>query len=108
MGDQCPESKSIGELQANVKALEKSQSRLLSELEKLQSAILLNAEARIYSDGVKEGKRATDQKPFNYVNKLVLMVGSGVVLLVVLLLIYVVAGAEHLTEFVKAIAGAFK
>lgn len=107
MSDQCPEAKSIGELQSTVRALEKSNSRLHNELEKLKAGILLNAEARIYSDGVKEGKRATDQKPFNYINKLITMVGSGVVLLVVMLLIYVVAGAEQAISFVKAIYEAF-
>lgn len=108
MTGQCPESKAIGELQATIKALEKNQSRVLLELEKLQSAILLNAEARIYHDGVNEGKRSTDKAPFNYLNKMVMMVGSGVLLLVVLLLIYVIAGAEHVTDFVKAIVGAFR
>lgn len=102
--DNCPESKTVADLKNTVAVLKSELAASNRELDRLRSLVYVNAEYRLYDQGYNDGhngRRTTDAEPFRKVYRLVLVVGTSVILLLIGLLSYILIGAEATVEIFK-------
>ena len=97
---ECPEAAKIAVLEERIKRAEKT-------IDFLCSAVITNVKTLEYNNGfgkgMEKGKRATDSSYYHRIQRLLTIVGGSVVFLVLLLVLYILAGAESTASFIKAI-----
>ncbi len=92
----CPEVSKIAKLEERLRHMEK-------EMDQLRLVVIANADARHYNKGYSDAKTLIESAPYKKVYKLALWTGSGVLLLLSLLISYIVAGADATLAFIKTI-----
>lgn len=96
MAQHCPKTEAIIRLEERCKLLE-------SQVAELKKAVLDNAHARIYHDGVDEGRRTTDKGLMRYIMIAVVFLGSTFLILIMTLFAYIALGTEQFLALIRNI-----